>query len=110
MPTVAAPTLLAGGKMPSDLVVAGTGFEPVKLSRRIYSPLPLAARATCRLAGYNERVDRAQTASTAGREDRMADSSFDIVSKVDRQEVDNALNQAAKELATRFDFRGTETK
>ena len=39
----------------------------------------------------------------------MADSSFDIVSKVDRQEVDNALNQAGKELATRFDFRGTET-
>ena len=40
----------------------------------------------------------------------MADSSFDIVSKVDRQEVDNALNQAAKELATRFDFRGTDTR
>ena len=37
----------------------------------------------------------------------MADSSFDIVSKIDRQEVDNALNQAAKELAQRFDFRGT---
>ena len=37
----------------------------------------------------------------------MADSSFDIVSKVDRQEVDNALNQAGKELAQRFDFRGT---
>src|SRR5215510_16292065 len=33
--------------------------------------------------------------------------SFDIVSKVDHQEVDNALNQAAKELSTRFDFRGT---
>lgn len=39
----------------------------------------------------------------------VADSSFDIVSKVDRQEVDNALNQAAKELTTRFDFRGTDT-
>ncbi|OBI14526.1 YajQ family cyclic di-GMP-binding protein [Mycobacterium sp. E2462] len=39
----------------------------------------------------------------------MADSSFDIVSKVDRQEVDNALNQAAKELANRFDFRGTDS-
>lgn len=39
----------------------------------------------------------------------MADSSFDVVSKVDRQEVDNALNQAAKELTTRFDFRGTDT-
>ncbi|WP_227979590.1 YajQ family cyclic di-GMP-binding protein [Nocardia spumae] len=37
----------------------------------------------------------------------MADSSFDVVSKVDRQEVDNALNQAAKELLTRYDFRGT---
>ena len=39
----------------------------------------------------------------------MADSSFDIVNKVDRQEVDNALNQAAKELATRFDFKNTGT-
>ncbi|MGB8021007.1 MAG: YajQ family cyclic di-GMP-binding protein [Candidatus Nanopelagicales bacterium] len=39
----------------------------------------------------------------------MADSSFDIVSKVDRQEVDNALNQAAKELAQRFDFKNTAT-
>lgn len=37
----------------------------------------------------------------------MADSSFDVVSKVDRQEVDNALHQAAKELTTRFDFRNT---
>lgn len=36
----------------------------------------------------------------------MADPSFDVVSKVDRQEVDNALNQTAKELAQRFDFRG----
>jgi cyclic-di-GMP-binding protein len=38
----------------------------------------------------------------------MADASFDIVSKVDRQEADNALNQAAKELSQRFDFRGTD--
>jgi cyclic-di-GMP-binding protein len=37
----------------------------------------------------------------------MADPSFDVVSKVNRQEVDNALNQAAKELSQRFDFRGT---
>ena len=34
--------------------------------------------------------------------------SFDIVSKVDRQEVDNALNQAAKEIRQRFDFKNTE--
>jgi hypothetical protein len=37
----------------------------------------------------------------------MADSSFDIVSKFDRQEVDNALGQTAREIATRFDFKGT---
>jgi uncharacterized protein YajQ (UPF0234 family) len=39
----------------------------------------------------------------------VADSSFDIVSKVDHQEADNALNQAAKELSQRFDFKNTGT-
>lgn len=33
---------------------------------------------------------------------------FDIVSEVDRQEVDNAINQARKELATRFDFKNAK--
>lgn len=37
----------------------------------------------------------------------MADSSFDVVSKVDHQEADNALNQAAKEVEQRYDFKGT---
>jgi len=37
----------------------------------------------------------------------MAESSFDVVSKVDRQEVDNALNQTAKEVSQRFDFKNT---
>ena len=37
----------------------------------------------------------------------MADSSFDIVSKFDRQEVDNALGQTAREISQRFDFKGT---
>ena len=40
----------------------------------------------------------------------MADSSFDIVSKLDRQEADNALNQAAKEIANRYDFKNTGAK
>ena len=38
-----------------------------------------------------------------------ADHSFDIVSKVDHQEVDNAINQAYKEVAQRFDFKDTQT-
>ncbi len=36
--------------------------------------------------------------------------SFDIVSEIDQQEVDNALNQARKELASRFDFKGADPK
>lgn len=35
----------------------------------------------------------------------MADSSFDVVSKVDKQEVANAVNQAAKEISQRYDFK-----
>ncbi len=39
-----------------------------------------------------------------------ADSSFDVVSKVDQMEVDNALNMAAKEVGQRFDFKGTDAE
>jgi hypothetical protein len=38
----------------------------------------------------------------------MADSSFDLVSKVDRQEVKNAVQMAMKEIRTRFDFKGSK--
>lgn len=36
------------------------------------------------------------------------ENSFDIVNKIDHQEVDNALNMAAKEVRNRFDFKGTD--
>ncbi|PYV61290.1 MAG: YajQ family cyclic di-GMP-binding protein, partial [Acidobacteria bacterium] len=36
--------------------------------------------------------------------------SFDIVSEVDKQEIDNAVNQARKELATRFDLKDAKTE
>lgn len=36
----------------------------------------------------------------------MADSSFDVVSKIDRMEVENATNQARKEIEQRYDFKG----
>ena len=36
--------------------------------------------------------------------------SFDVISKVDEQEIDNALNQVKKELATRYDFRGSNSE
>src|SRR5664280_1361490 len=75
-----------------------------RLSRRFYRPLPLAARATCRAAArasYGTTragvEDTAQPDRQPRRTYAVADPSFDVVSKVDRQEVDNALNQAAKE-------------
>jgi len=36
----------------------------------------------------------------------MADSTFDVVSKVDKMEADNAVNQASKEVEQRYDFKG----
>ena len=36
--------------------------------------------------------------------------SFDVVSEIDMQEVRNAVDQTSRELATRFDFKGTESK
>ncbi|MCX5765780.1 MAG: YajQ family cyclic di-GMP-binding protein [Gemmatimonadetes bacterium] len=38
------------------------------------------------------------------------DSSFDVTTGVDLQEVDNAVNQAQKEIAQRFDFKGAEVE
>ena len=38
------------------------------------------------------------------------DSSFDIVSEVDFQEMDNAVNQAMKEIAQRYDFKGSKAQ
>ena len=35
--------------------------------------------------------------------------SFDVVSEVDQQEITNAVDQASRELATRFDFKGTDS-
>ena len=114
-------------------MVAGVGFRTnVGFSRRFYRPLPLAARATCHAAQISilrrgETIPNLPTTTsqpTAGRVNRFgtmgrssivewssnvaAESSFDIVSKVDRQEVDNALNQAAKEVRQRFDFKNTD--
>lgn len=39
----------------------------------------------------------------------MAENSFDIVSKIDLQEVSNAIQQAMKEIGQRFDFRGSKS-
>ncbi len=69
----------------------------------------IAARGGYRANGYRRRAGTSRTGHRTARtgDTVAANPSFDVVSKVDRQEVDNALNQAEKELTTRFDFRGT---
>src|SRR5215470_17747506 len=39
-----------------------------------------------------------------------SENTFDVVSRVDLQEVHNAVNQAMKEITTRFDFRGSKSR
>jgi len=46
----------------------------------------------------------------SGYHGEMADSSFDIVSKVDSMELENAVNQAQKELTQRYDFKGVDAE
>ena len=60
------------------------------------------------MVGYAQETPQVIADRTKGTP--VADSSFDIVSKVDRQEADNALNQASKEISQRFDFRNTGAK
>lgn len=74
-----------------------TRYHPVIIRRDVWKRLHGASRIRFAHA-VREAPDRLP---------RMADSSFDIVSKVDHQEADNALNQARKEVEQRYDFRGT---
>src|SRR5690606_26636718 len=47
---------------------------------------------------------------TQPKQDQAAMPSFDVVSEVDKHELSNAVDQANRELATRFDFKGTDAK
>jgi len=55
--------------------------------------------------GSASRHNEAQAAPAFNEGETVADSSFDIVSKIDKQEVANAVNQAAKEISSRYDFK-----
>jgi uncharacterized protein YajQ (UPF0234 family) len=65
-----------------------------RLCRQIYSLLPLATRAPTR-ASDDDSVFPMPT--------------FDVVSEVDMQEVKNAVDQATREVTTRFDFKNTDS-
>src|SRR4029453_7694329 len=78
-----------------------------RLSRRFYRPLPLAARASSRWRKDSNR--RFDTSTIGWPEMAKQDFSFDIVSEVSMPEVANAVDQARREIAQRFDFKDTGT-
>ena len=82
-----------------SILWAGQDLNLRRRCRQIYSLLPLATRAptlVCR-----RPIVSASTLNTM--------PSFDVVSEVDRQEVRNALDQADREIAQRFDFKNTNS-
>jgi cyclic-di-GMP-binding protein len=88
---------------------AGEDSNLRRRCRQIYSLLPLATRAPTLVAGCDGiarhppplLLDRLATLAVV--------PSFDVVSQVDRQEVRNAVDQAQREIGTRFDFKGTNS-
>jgi uncharacterized protein YajQ (UPF0234 family) len=105
--------------MPTVLQTAPFGHSgnlPSQLISDSWRGETIATRPTCtnRLyaAGPCHRLSVRQNGRTSNRQNGVtvvaAENSFDVVSKVDRQEVDNALNQAAKEVRQRFDFKNTD--
>ena len=72
----------------------------------VRSHWPLGQPAVCAWKDSKQARMRIRPSAVPGRTSRWQTAPFDIVSKVDKQEVDNALNQAAKEVAQRYDFKG----
>ena len=92
-------------------------------SRRVYSPFPLAARALTLVEAipYLSRPKSRRGFSVGFFAYRLGERArarctrfilmptFDVTSEVDMQEIRNAVDQASREVATRFDFKGTDS-
>ena len=79
-------------------------MNPRRLSRLVYSQIPLATRALTRRKSYSPSTTHFQPPVTIY---DLAMPTFDIVSEIDLQEVRNAVDQANREANTRFDFKNT---
>ena len=75
--------------------------------RLVYSQFPLATRARTlggtTIAASHGPPAIVRVASVRGM------PSFDVVSEIDQQEIRNAVDQASREVTTRYDFKGTDT-
>ena len=101
--------------------------NPRRLSQLIYSQIPLAAWVTrhalptgvftnrvraSKDIGFLQGLVPSATVTTrlSSYHGEMADSTFDIVSKIDPMELENAVNQTHKELTQRYDFKGVDAR
>ena len=100
-------------------MVGREGFEPSKAKPTGLQPVPFGRSGTDPWTGHNctgqgqlcdlvvvegRAFGRRHRRSTVG-----AMPTFDVVSEVDMQEVRNAVDQAAREVSQRFDFKGTDS-
>ena len=92
---------------------AGQDSNLRRQCRQIYSLLPLAARAPTPLMQTLSVSARRRPSPLRGPPPPVITlflmASFDVVSEVDHQEVRNAVDQAQREIATRFDFKNTDS-
>ena len=96
---------------PPTAAWAGEDSNLRRRNRQVYSLFPLATRTPTR----GGEISRAGTPAVTLVRRRPADTltampTFDIVSEVDLQEVRNAVDQANREAATRFDFKNTDSE
>jgi hypothetical protein len=93
------PRNICGGRTPHGTIPA----VDAAVANHVANPPPRDAPGRATSRWIVRALDRLSSLT------RMADqSSFDITSTVDLQEVDNALNQARKEVAQRYDFKGSK--
>jgi len=92
---------------PPDLATRAKDRYLAVTNSAIMESLAHPCRAVDRQAHTHQRGQTGRRLRSASKLPPMADSSFDIVSKVDHQEAENALNQARKEIEQRYDFKGT---
>jgi cyclic-di-GMP-binding protein len=97
--------------MPGTKLTRTAEVYPGEVQRTKIDESRLTLRLIHDCAAHSHRIgiERHTELSSALALERMAtQSSFDVTSNVDLQEVDNALNQARKEVAQRYDFKGSK--
>src|SRR5262245_15829599 len=98
-----------GSRLPIECAGGSVALLPQRLAAPLRAPWRYARARVCTEVGSGATFLYA-SASSASHTVPIAMPSFDIVSEVNEVEVRNALDQANKEISTRFDFKGSDAR